>query len=540
MALGAIFGALSGLANFGEQRSEATQAARDEIYKRLLEQQNTQAFQTQQQGEQLKLKLMQQPQPYGARYTGQGGKTFQPYVDPLSGKMTDQEVPGPAAETPEQAIYRSMTSPPISMAPADAVAFIKGMYAKTQNIPTRIGWEPDPNHPGMRIGTVYAYDSNSPTGETPIETGIHDMLPRGDLPTETTSYGTNVLGLPYDTRTLRTPVLPGVQRPTVQAPQAPAPYGAPPASQFAAPYGTPQSPFAGPYGAPQPAQTPFAAPYGAPRAPQAEPPAPTPQRPQQAPQGATATPPPGAQGPTRNLGSYHDLDATNHIPMRPGLIPNVVEAANAIIDGADANKLEPAGIQWPARTLARLYGWSGEGSLTPKDVLQIQEPSNIIVSLLKDRKLLQVLDHMDAWKMAAVGTEIPQGATLGEGATRVVSRQFYKTLTDDQAYFMFRINQLRSLMGGFRKLTGGNISEAQVQRYISELPDPVTTTSSKRASQKLMLLYSELQLAQRYGYFPRGESSGADQSPPAAAPPPAGAPATITVTPEDMKNAGPS
>src|SRR5215469_7415949 len=106
-AASTIFGALSGLANFGEQSAEATQEAHEEIYKRLVEGQRTQQFQTQQQEAQQRLQAGRQLQPIGTPVTAPGGKVYQRFQNPLDGSLSVQELPGPAVETQEQALYRS-------------------------------------------------------------------------------------------------------------------------------------------------------------------------------------------------------------------------------------------------------------------------------------------------------------------------------------------------------------------------------------------------------------------------------------------------
>jgi hypothetical protein len=96
---------LSGAADFGEQHAEATQAARDEIQKRLVEDQQRQAFQQQQREAQLRYHLEQQPVPIDKPFVA-GGKTYQRFQNPLNGTMSLQELPGPLAETPEEQQWR--------------------------------------------------------------------------------------------------------------------------------------------------------------------------------------------------------------------------------------------------------------------------------------------------------------------------------------------------------------------------------------------------------------------------------------------------
>jgi hypothetical protein len=552
-AAAALFGALGAAGDFGEQHAEATQAARDEIQKRILQDQQRQAFQQQQKEAQLRYKLEQQPQPVGPPVTAPGGQVYQRFRN-LDGTYSVQQMPGEAAETQEQSLFRGLTSGPHPiMSPDDATSMIKQMYDRTapkpfvtwdddpnhpgQQIgtprdpytlapippmpgvapPTRskpvagaggTGYEPDPQHPGMEIATKYGYRPDGTYG--PI--GSYSTVRPMDL-TRQTSGGhydaATGLWLPFASTQQR--VMPGQGVPNVQAPQPPGGTGieAPLASPRPGlpPDATFGPGFRGVDAAGQP--LPMAAGPGAATAvPQQTPPIPTPQSVE-----AEITALPSAAG------GYHNLDANGSIPPIPGIPSQILQTANDVIQGRDVTQVQPNIRTWGER-LANKFGWPGQGALTPKDQVQIQEPASIIMNMLRNPQMLSVLDSTGSRALLrALPGEVPQGATLGDTVTREWAGGLYSYLNPNQLNYLQTVNQLRSLMGGFRKLTGGNVSEAQVTRYISELPDPVTTPNSAAAKGKLLKLFSELQVAMRYGYFPKEAAAGnAGAAPP---PPPA-------------------
>jgi hypothetical protein len=216
MAAAAIFGTLAGLGNLGEQQGEARQIANQELIQRLAVEQRKQAFQTQQQEAQLRQQEAQQRLqagkqliPFGPVRTAPGGQQYQRMINPLTGDMSLKQLPGPGDETPEEAAYRGLTA--IGISPEDARARVEQMYAKTPG-GTRVGYQPDPNNPGMSIATVYSYDG------TP-QYQYSTVAPASSQPTYSTTTGQDMWGNDRTSTTVRgrgTP--PGQQQGPVRFP----------------------------------------------------------------------------------------------------------------------------------------------------------------------------------------------------------------------------------------------------------------------------------------------------------------------------------
>jgi type II secretory pathway pseudopilin PulG len=202
-AAAALFGALGGAADFGEQHAEATQAARDEVQKRLLQDQQRQAFQQQQmeaqqhyKEEQLRYRLEQQAQPFGPAVTGPGGVVYQRFRN-LDGTFSVQQMPGPAAETPMEADARSLRV--LGFSEEDIRDITKQSVARTPS-GTHTAWVDDPNNPGMQIGTVYGYDG----------TPIFQMSRTKPVVQSTVTVGSNtdMYGNPHQTYSYHGPATP--------------------------------------------------------------------------------------------------------------------------------------------------------------------------------------------------------------------------------------------------------------------------------------------------------------------------------------------
>jgi hypothetical protein len=229
MAAAAIFGTLAGLGELGEQQGEARQIANQELIERLAAEQQKQAFQTQQQEATMRRQLQaQQLQagkqlvPVGPVRTAPGGQQYQRYQNPLTGELTVQQLTGPGDETPEEAAYRGLTA--IGISPEDARARVEQMYAKTPG-GTRVGYQPDPNNPGMSIATVYSYDG------TP-QYQYSTVAPASSQPTYSTTTGQDMWGNDRTSTTVR-----GRGTPPVQQQQGPPPRFAAPQMQMGAPGG---------------------------------------------------------------------------------------------------------------------------------------------------------------------------------------------------------------------------------------------------------------------------------------------------------------
>lgn len=204
------------------------------------------------------------------------------------------------------------------------------------------------------------------------------------------------------------------------------------------------------------------------------------------------------------------LDANGHIPASAGN-PQLVQAANSILDGMDVDKLPiPQRDRAAAMALASEYGYKGQGLFTPREVLQLKEGATVIQKML-DSSSLAVLDKGTIANLPMLGQSAdPSKANLfGRLATSLAS----KAASPQQQEFLRYWRQLDALAIGLRGLVQtGRATQAQVERLIAELPNPYNTTSSEDAKNRLRLVQNELKVAADTGKLPDvplGQPAGA-------------------------------
>ena len=468
-AAAALFGALGGLGDFGEQRAEGSQAARDEIQKRLVEQEQRQAFQQQQREAQQRQRelqqryqLEQQPIPIDKPFVA-GGKTFQRYQNPLNGAVSLQELPGPLAETPEEQQGRGLK----------ALGFsdeqIRDMMEKSLvKMPggTRVGYAPDPANPGMEIATVYGYGPDGqPQPLYSYPTLQPSMMPRV---TSGTKYDAATgLNLPFSSTSQR--VMPGQAGLRFPAPSVP----------FM------PTPGAAPRTAPGPAIRALTAPQ-VPAAAAAPPAGITPQ--------AAAAPPSPVPG-ALTVGPYRALDSTGNIPATAST-PQIVAAANRLINEGDVSKLPPR-IQGLASDLARKYGWKGQGSLTPAQQMQLEQVDNSLKSLYN----LPALKLFDDPVKSTLMAYFPIDPKAEGGLDAVVQKMARRGVPQPYLDYTDKLIRLRGVITAIRSFTGANNSNATADRMLAELPNFNNTNNSHEAALKLQQLMAEVSIIKRMGFF---------------------------------------
>lgn len=204
------------------------------------------------------------------------------------------------------------------------------------------------------------------------------------------------------------------------------------------------------------------------------------------------------------------LDANGHIPANAAN-PQLVQAANSILDGMDVDKLPlPARDKTAAMALASQYGFKGQGLFTPRETLQLKEGANVIQQML-DSKALDVLDQgmISQLPMIGQGADPSKEGFFGRMGTKLAS----SVASPDQQEFLRQWRQLDALAVGLRGLVQtGRATQAQVDRIIAELPNPYNTTSSSDARERLKRVQNELQVAAQSGKLtdvPTGESQKA-------------------------------
>ncbi|MBO0887493.1 hypothetical protein J2P12_00170, partial [Candidatus Bathyarchaeota archaeon] len=79
---------------------------------------------------------------------------------------------------------------------------------------------------------------------------------------------------------------------------------------------------------------------------------------------------------------------------------------------------------------------------------------------------------------------------------KLVEAGFYKFMTPDEKNYVYQLNRAVSAINALRSITGLPRSTQQLMdRYVLELPNPITTPSSKDARNQLQLIEREIQAA---------------------------------------------
>lgn len=347
MALGAIFGALSGLANLGQQRGEAQDLVNQETIRRLALANQQEELRQRTAESDLRRKELEQrigienrPKNLGEPYV-RNGKRYALFIDPATNKATEQELPGGAPETDIETLYRGYFNVYKLAGKTDAEAStqaIDDIQRKLQSKGTTRSYQPDPTHPGWGY-TITSDIAGNELGR------VYGLLPASYDLKQTTTVGTSELGVPEQKTATTKPGyslygatgVPGQGIPPTQAQTS---QGAPPGAQqtpsqaispgFQGRPGTPPTP---PAAQPVPGvTTPAAGPQAAPGSPQLSP---------------TGLP----------------LDPQGNIPIPPSAAGNVVlqgvyHAANDIYHGTPPEAI--SGVtgkdMLAARGIAERYG----------------------------------------------------------------------------------------------------------------------------------------------------------------------------------------
>jgi hypothetical protein len=123
MAANVLMGILSGLGNFGEQKAEGAQIAREEETRQQTEKAKAAEDAIRRQMLTQSLRTSAQPKMIGQPYVGPGGKTYARFQN-ADGLISDQALPGPASETPQESLYRGLIA--IGVDPDTAKAAVAG------------------------------------------------------------------------------------------------------------------------------------------------------------------------------------------------------------------------------------------------------------------------------------------------------------------------------------------------------------------------------------------------------------------------------
>lgn len=448
MATSVLMGILSGLGNLGEQQGEARQInAEDAIRKAQLKNQQSelQLRQTEEQRlqqeaqqhallNQLTLTQAKQPIALGNPFVSKG-KTYQRYQSPVDGAVSVQELPGDVPETADETKARGWKA--LGFSDDDVRQMLKQGKSTAE---TKIT-QPDPKSPTGYSEIAYDH-SGTEVWRAPI------VPPRGLIPSSTTRSSTDSLGLTTNSTTTRTPILPGAVTPK-SSPAASANSG-----------GTSTLPRAS--------------------VPQV---------------GVGGTAPQGGAS-SLNIGTYRGLDTSGNIPETAKVNPQVREYANDILQGRDVTKI-PAKARGLAESVARAYGWKGQGSLNPAQQMQIEQVDNSLKSISDPASLS--LFNPSASKILAATIPIDPTTEGGlKGALQAIQR-----IGLPQAYadYVDKLIRLRGVITGIRGFTGANNSNATADRLLGELPTFTNTKNAQEAALKLQQLQKEVAIIKRLGYF---------------------------------------
>lgn len=473
MAAG-LFGALGAIGDTGNQVAEGRQIAHEEIVRRLAEQQAQQAATLNQQrikqqieqGNQ-NMQIARQPLAVGTAYVS-GGKTYQRTQDPLTGAFSVKELPGGLPETPEQEMFRGLMNIPGMTEESASSAVVKKLTGKTTQKREVV---PDANSP-TGFSAIYLDSSD---GAELWRTAV--LPPRQAGETATTRTSTDQYGNKTTSVTDRRPVFPGFP---------------------GAGGGVPMTGATGRYGAPPPA-------LGAVRGAVGLPPAPGAQGGQPAPQGTPkAASIPAPKGGT-TAGPYKGLDAQGNIPENAPVNPQVREFANNLMQGGDANKI-PVKARALAESVARKYGWRGQGALTPQQQMQIEQVDSQLSTMDQD-KYMKLFDSTKTRLHLAM---LPLDPSTEGGLSAMKDSQLRSTLSEDEFAYLDDLTRLRGVITGIRGFAGGNSSNATADRLLAELPNFSNTTNAKDARYKISRLRGELAIIKRLGFLqPTGPNTAA-------------------------------
>lgn len=456
MAAG-IFGALGAIGDAANQVAEGRQLAHDEIVRRLAESQQRQAStlnmeRTRQLIQQTaqNMRQAQQPIAVGNPYVS-GGKTYQRYQDPQTGKVTASELPGPTAETPEQTLFRGLMAIPGMTEETASAAVVKKFSGKTS---LKRDIAPDPSSP-TGFSAVYRDEDGNVMWAAPT------LPPRTAVPRETDRTSVDQFGNKITSHSVTRPVF---------------------------------GPAAIPVGGPVRSLGAFGGTTTPPKAAASRGVAATPQ--DDANSRALASPAAPVKQTTVAAGPYKGLTPQGEIPAKAPVNPQVREYANDILAGRDVTKI-PMKARALAESVARRYGWKGQGSLTPAQQMQIEQVDRSLANL-DSPKYTRLFDSAPLRFWMSMLPMDPTGEGGFAGLKAAVQRG---TIPQDAAEYMDDLTRLRGVITGIRSFTGANNSNATADRLLAELPNFTNVKNSADAKYKLSKLRQEVSIIKRLGYF---------------------------------------
>lgn len=222
------------------------------------------------------------------------------------------------------------------------------------------------------------------------------------------------------------------------------------------------------------------------------------------------TPPPSGQPrakaaptqrPTRDAaaasgtGAAVPVDSDGHISSTwNGASPQVIEGANQLHDGMDLKDIGGTTKTKPlSEALARkAWGWSRD-KFTPLEHQQIALASRYIQEAIKSPSLKSLdADFISQLPMIGASGDTAKESRFGKALTKLSAQ----ATTPAQAEFLRLYRQMAGTISGIGRLSrGGRVTEATVNRLLSELPNPANTKNSADAIARLQRLQDEINTA---------------------------------------------
>lgn len=192
------------------------------------------------------------------------------------------------------------------------------------------------------------------------------------------------------------------------------------------------------------------------------------------------------------------LDEEMHIPSTTKDNPYVREKANELLDGVAMKDLGIPGKDSAAvEALARQYGW-GQGAYLPRELKQIQNADQFLDSVLGSKAFMKSLDSgfFQKWKMGEAETDPKKEGFMGRGAHQLAVQNLSP---DQQEYVRLRQVMLGTISGLSSVVRTGRPTEATINRLAQEIPDVMSSASSKDARARIENIKREIAVALKQG-----------------------------------------
>lgn len=230
----------------------------------------------------------------------------------------------------------------------------------------------------------------------------------------------------------------------------------------------------------------------------------------------------GAAGAGKSTPGAIPLTSDGHIQQDwNGASPQVIEAANQLIDERDVDKI-PTKVRELGASLARKTGWF-QGKFNPQQTSQMRNAVEFLDDMAKSPSLKVLDDEGSRLKLIPI---ISAGSGKPGTFAKIASEVASKRMTPAEADFVRQYNITAQALAGMASFTrGGNkATEAAINRLLTDLPNVMTSRDSKDGRERLNLLLTEAKRILQKGSFQEKDVPTGGGSKPSA--PPKGASST--------------